>query len=96
MPASSVRSLAPSTSGKSERKAAATTNPIVIMKTMPTPRMINPIGVNAKRLNGSSPRSRSISAARMFGGVPIIVVVPPKIAPKESGMKNRDGDSPER
>ncbi len=69
---------------------------MVIMKTIPTPSMTRPSGVKSNRLNGSSPRSRSISAARMLGGVPTIVIVPPKIAPKESGMNRRDGDKPDR
>ena len=50
--------------------------------------------MKSKRPNGSIPFSWSSSAARMFGGVPTSVVVPPRIAPKESGMNRRDGAIP--
>ena len=52
-----------------------------------------PSGVKSNSEKGSRPRSLSRSAARMFGGVPTRVIVPPRIAPKASGMKRRDGAS---
>ncbi len=66
------------------------------MKTTPSASIAIPNGVKSKRENGSSPLSASICAARMFGGVPTSVVVPPRIAPKARGMNNLDGASPAR
>ena len=61
------------------------------MKTTPPSSSTTPKGVKSNRPNGSSPRSRSIAAARMFGGVPTCVAVPPRMAPNASGMNIRDG-----
>ena len=61
------------------------------MKTTPPSSNTRPNGVKSKSPNGSSPRSRSIAPARMFGGVPTSVAVPPRIAPNASGMNSRAG-----
>ena len=54
------------------------------------------MGVKSNSVKGSRPRSLNIWPARMLGGVPTRVVVPPRMAPKASGMKSREGDSPAR
>ncbi len=66
------------------------------MKTTPRPRIASPMGVKSKSSNGSRPRSDSTWAARMLGGVPTRVVVPPRMAPNARGMNSRPGASPAR
>ena len=45
-----------------------------------------PIHANSKNPNGVRPLAPSVALMRMFGGVPIIVIVPPTFAATASAM----------
>ena len=53
---------------------------------MPTMESGMPIHANSKKPNGVSPEAPSVALMRMFGGVPIIVIVPPTFAATASAM----------
>ena len=49
-----------------------------------------PIHANSKNPNGVSPLALSVALMRMFGGVPIIVIVPPTFAATASAISCGD------
>ena len=49
-----------------------------------------PIGAKSKKLNDVWPRSASMAVAKILGGVPIRVMLPPISEEKASGISSRD------
>jgi hypothetical protein len=61
------------------------------MNTVPATSAARAYGKNSKNEKVFMFWCRSSSAARIFGGVPIIVNIPPNATPNATGMKRREG-----
>ena len=57
---------------------------------IPTVRAISPTGVKEKKVREEKPCLISSSLMIRFGGVPIRVIIPPKLLAKASGINSRD------